>query len=547
MQTITFLTLLYVAATDVTVLTTALIVFLMKRWSVSTKSSSYEDGDVSRRTCRLTSFRSIVDFARMSLDDVRRVVKSESAFEYLKLQQQLIMILSLFSVLSICVLVPEDWKESKTSYTYGVGRTTVEAVRPGSNTLWYHIGLTWFFGFVIIYVFFSDIKRLKRVSKDDLEARTVFLKRGLPDKFCSDDILKEKIQKPIENANLRRCRITNVFIVKDLNQLRDLESRKQKCLNEIERETLLSDASSKRKNLSEEVWKIRRQQMNLCLAEDDCQEGLLGGFPTTGKAFLTFETAEGALRFLSAASNVSESGMSGDSLEIEKWNLSPAPPQSDVQWDVMYMPQSCRLILLFTINIAIIVMLLLFTTPTAVLSAAQSLHDSGWIVFRPLEKLLGFAGSIASPHYDGGGGAAQHYHNEDSVTFIHAVIFSYLPSLILLVINVVLLYTIYAAANYLEPYLTHSETQRAIMQKSFLFLLFNSVLLPALSLGSINALLGRFEQQIQCGHSLTSNEAVHGHGEVLLKDAESNIKCGSSLLGTVFLQGSGSYFIVYVR
>ena len=157
---------------------------------------------------------------------------------------------------------------------------------------------------------------------------------------------------------------------------------------------------------------------------------------------------------------------------------------------------------------------------------------------------MGFAGSIASPHDDGT--AAQHHHNEDSVTFIHAVIFSYLPSLILLVINVVLLYTIYAAANYLEPYLTHSETQRAIMQKSFLFLLFNSVLLPALSLGSINALLGRFEQQIQCGHSLTSNEAVHGHGEVLLKDAESNIKCGSSLLGTVFLQGSGSYFIVYV-
>ena len=42
------------------------------------------------------------------------------------------------------------------------------------------------------------------------------------------------------------------------------------------------------------------------------------------------------------------------------------------------------------------------------------------------------------------------------------------------------------------------------------------MLLPALSLGSINALLGRFEQQIQCGHSLTSNEAVHGHGEVLV-------------------------------
>ena len=104
------------------------------------------------------------------------------------------MILALFSVLSICVLVPEDWKESKTSYTYGVGRTTVEAVRPGSNTLWYHIGLTWLFGIVIVYVFFSDINRLKRVSKDDLEARTVFLKRGLHDKFRSDDILKEKIQ-----------------------------------------------------------------------------------------------------------------------------------------------------------------------------------------------------------------------------------------------------------------------------------------------------------------------------------------------------------------
>jgi hypothetical protein len=84
------------------------------------------------------------------------------------------------------------------------------------------------------------------------------------------------------------------------------------------------------------------------------------------------------------------------------------------------------------------------------------------------------------------------------------------------------------------------------MQKSFLFLLFNSVLLPALSLGSINALLGRFEQQIRCGQPLTSNEAIQGHGSKLLSDAESNIKCGSSLLGTVFLQGSGSYFVVYV-
>ena len=119
----------------------------------------------------------------------------------------------------------------------------------------------------------------------------------------------------------------------------------------------------------------------LCLAEDDCQEGLLGGFPTTGKAFLTFETAEGALRFLSAASNASESGLLGDSLEIEKWNLSPAPPQSDVQWDVMYMPQSCRLILLFTINIAIIVMLLLFTTPTAVRSSSSKRENFYQLTF----------------------------------------------------------------------------------------------------------------------------------------------------------------------
>ena len=157
MQEITWLTLGYVGATDIVVLMAALTIFLMKRWSVSRKSSKQDDENV--RTCRFTSFRSIVDFVRMSLDDVRRVVKSESAFEYLKLQQKLILILSLFSVLSICVLVPEDLNESKTSYTYGVGRTTVESVRPGSNTLWYHIGLTWLFGFVIAYVFFIDINK----------------------------------------------------------------------------------------------------------------------------------------------------------------------------------------------------------------------------------------------------------------------------------------------------------------------------------------------------------------------------------------------------
>ena len=415
-----WLTLGYVSATDIFVLLTAFTVFLIKRWSVSRKSNT----DASIRTCRFTSFGSIAQFVTMPLDEVRRVVRSESAFEYLWLQQKLVVILIIFSLLSIFVLVPEDLAESATTST-GLGATTVEAVKPGSGTLWYHIGLTWLFGGLIVSVFFSYVNKFKRVSKDDLEARTVFVKRGLADKWASDEILKERIQKNIESSNLKRCRIAHAFIVKDLNRLRELESRKQECLNEIERETILSDAASskKRSRLSDEVSNTRLQQRNLLLAESDAQEGLLGGFPTTGKAFLTFETAEGALRFLSAASNASDSGLSSSSLGIENWTLSPAPPQSDVQWDVMYMPQFCRFMLLITINIAIVIMLLLFTTPTAVLSTAQSLHDSGWIVFRPLEKLLGFAGSIASPH---SADDANHHYNhseEDSVTFVHAVVY----------------------------------------------------------------------------------------------------------------------------
>lgn len=545
----------YVLVTDLMVLSVAVCLFLLKRWQVTRTSNSRHEEEGGRR-CRLTSLSSLWTFVALPLSDVRRISRSDTVFQYLQFQQDLILILCLFALLGIGILVPIDYERS--GHAGGIGSVTVEVVPAGSSALWVHIALTWIFDVILVVFFFVNLKRLKR-SRNSLEARTVFAKSGVPSEWASDGMLTSALRRAIKKANVR-CEVDGVFLVKDLGQLRQLEAKKRDTLNEIERSRVVrspcpltcDDVCCPRSRLTLDemcavVEDVRMRQRSLLLAEDAAQGGHVGGFPVTGKAFVTFRTAEGSLRFLAA---VESGSMSADRvLRLDRWDLARAPPQSDVQWSSMYMPRVCRLGLLIVVNVAIVVMLLLFTTPTAVLSSAQSLHDSGIVVFRPVEKLLGFATSVMKGEVGGRHDVVTTTSSSSSsvvenMSFARTLMFSYLPSLMLLIINNVLLYTIYAAANYLEPYLTHSETQRAIMRKSYFFLLFNSVLLPALSLGSINALVERFRVNIECNaNAATATDSTNLDP---LIHAESHIKCGSSFLGNIFLQGSGSYFLVYV-
>eukprot|EP00941_MAST-03F_sp_MAST-3F-sp1_P000370 g370.t1 len=217
--------------------------------------------------------------------------------------------------------------------------------------------------------------------------------------------------------------------------------------------------------------------------------------------------------------------------EIVNWeNVSIAPRVKDINWRRLRMPPIERKLKLFGINVLIILLLVVCTTPTSVIALLRS-HDidlvKGWALIGKVLKELG--------HTVGG----------KVLGWEEDLLFAYLPGLLLIVMNAVLAEVLYCVGRYVEPFFTYSSAEKSIMGKTFIFYLLNSLILPALSLASVSDLISASQRsQLHCQKKYShaeQEEFQHHHGKF-----SQYIMCNASLFGRIFLRGSGAYFVIYV-
>ncbi len=344
------------------------------------------------------------------------------------------------------------------------------------------------------------------------------------------------------------------------------------------------------------IRQIKREQLGLVQNNGEDK------FHGTGKAFLAFSSPRGARRFVAefaefqhfVKEKAESEGRGGEhvfttvtaALEnslTKSWTVALAPRVHDLNWPRLRLPTIRRMALLFSINLLIVLILVLFTTPTAVLSRLRRHHFDVEKYWASVIHAIASLGTAL-----GGVGL-----NSDAI-------YAFMPGLLLLVINGALAWVLYAIGRYIEPWLTFSGAEKSIMRMTFFFYLFNSLLLPALSLTSVSDLLAMSRERDEgCSHDHPIGGALHaiagapsvnpdghhshgklewvdagdgtvleveaaGHGqeggggetershviaaagEHLMKFGTDRLMCESAVLGNIFLRGSGAYFVIYI-
>ncbi|RLN59615.1 hypothetical protein BBP00_00006406 [Phytophthora kernoviae] len=234
-----------------------------------------------------------------------------------------------------------------------------------------------------------------------------------------------------------------------------------------------------------------------------------------GRAFVIFKSARLRARFVRRVRNQSITSILARfpehaqprlvryvrELGLTRWQLEAAPEPDDIDWQSVSFPFAKRTIVVLLVNVCILVVLLLFTSPVAVTSAISSSSSYSTGAAQSLSDLVAQLGDLVkkvSPH-------------------MAKLLANYIPTLILVVINAVLLNVLQIAGR-IQPISTDSAKERLILRTASVYLIFNTIFVPSLAFMSIDAVILYLEDK----------------GEVL------------GMLGTLFLHNSGIFYVDYV-
>ncbi|TDH73704.1 hypothetical protein CCR75_002619 [Bremia lactucae] len=234
-----------------------------------------------------------------------------------------------------------------------------------------------------------------------------------------------------------------------------------------------------------------------------------------GRAFVIFKSARLRARFVRRVRNQSITSILArfpDSsqprlvryvreLGLTRWHLEAAPEPDDIDWQSVSFPFAKRTVMVLLVNICILGVLLLFTSPIAVTSAISSSSSYSTGAAQSLSDLVAQLGDLlqkVSPR-------------------MAKLLAQYIPTLILVMINAVLLNVLQIAGR-IQPIATDSAKERLILRTASVYLIFNTIFVPSLAFMSIDAVLLYLEDD----------------GEVL------------GMLGTLFLHNSGIFYVDYI-
>lgn len=428
----------------------------------------------------------------------------KDALYYLIFQRYLIGFLVIVTCASLIILLPINILSGYIISEDPIfGKTTITNVDPNSSVLWTHLVLSWVFliiGVVMVKIFSKKMK----YDEGEYVSRTVLI-TNYPINQCDVEQVRLHFEEAYPDLN-----ITDIQFAYDIRKLGKLTKKKRtmECgrilsqkqyENTGDRPTMhpfhfgsffeccccFCEGCLKEKNKknTDAIEFYTKNENDLIVKIAEYKEMVLKN--PLGILFVTFETQEMAAKFhkdyhlgflagffrsqfndkgkcLSCyiCKNLAKNSSLSDKLNSDMWNVKYATSPNNIIWENVSKYGLIWWFRVFLINIVLFILMIFFTTPSILLDKVSS-WGSITDVTTQVQKLF--------PVY----------------------LKEVLPSLMLRLLAA-LLPVLVALTALAELHWTRSSRNRSMMVKTYLLLLFMTLILPTLGLTSINALFQWF-------------------------------------------------------
>ncbi|OQR83797.1 vacuolar protein sorting-associated protein [Achlya hypogyna] len=521
----------------------AFALFLVSR---SSRSSLYWTGhtDTTATTYWAHFSRSDTVFQRFKafyskfrdMQSLHLMVGDEAAF-YLTFQVYALRLVLAMTAFAAVVLVPVYIYAAETPLR-AFSTLTIRSVPDRSPLLWVPVCSTYVFS-IMYGIFLTRLGRLCNnrdpaktnllcMVPSSLSAKSVLVTSGVP-KTMPHDRIQYLLNQIFPNY------VDHVTVVYDLGPYRRLHRARVAAegrfdrLCELQR---LRDANAEpimlrvlpgslrfpepwccQRPLPDEIDAVQEKIVDSQLWEARALESIVANNEGTGRIFLVFNDAKWKARFVRKTKYRSVPHLIArapkkyhgtlrskiEELQLTRWTLEAAPEPDDIDWECMSYQSAKRTLLTTMIYTFLTVFIVLFTSPLAVTSAISTgaySTTAKWvndIVDDVQDMVAGLSPVVAK------------------------MMFSYIPTMILVMINGVLLNVVYHAGR-MQPMSTDSAKEKSILHYSAVYLIFNTLFVPSFTFVSINALFQYFMDK----------------GQVL------------DIFEMLFLNNSGVFFVNYV-
>ncbi|XP_022189057.1 calcium permeable stress-gated cation channel 1 [Nilaparvata lugens] len=404
--------------------------------------------------------------AIFKIKDENILVKSgHDAVQYLSFQRHIIVLVSIITSVSLLVVLPINYHGS---YIEGndqlFGHTTVSNLNPNSSWLWAHVTLALLYLPLGIYVMRCFSVNLKFEDRDTV-SRTLMIS-NIPRRNCDADDLHRHFREAYPELEIQGIQLAyNIKRVSSLdkeretvhqakifceNYLKDtgirLEMRPHICGNLCCCNVLGSTV---------DAISYYSEEENRLQAEVETERAMALKRPL-GVVFVTMESLQSAKKIYAdhrptcRCSTSPPSSSVSRRLEPHNWHVQFAPSPRDICWENLAVPSHSLYWKAVLLNFCLFIFLFFLTTPAIFVKLIDTFN-----VPNQIEKMS-------------------------------AILSEFLPTLLLWTVAALLPVIVSHSDEWLSHW-TRSERNHAIMRKTFIFLLFMVLILPALGLTSAQA------------------------------------------------------------
>ncbi|KAF5272855.1 hypothetical protein FQR65_LT00451 [Abscondita terminalis] len=366
------------------------------------------------------------------------------ACHYLSFQRHLLLLSAIITGLSLCVILPVNFKGNLQGGVYTFGHTTISNLEPTSKWLWIHVVMS--FGIIPLTILIMRRCSSRIPTATLLSSRSVMVTYISRNHRNIDDI---RSYFSVRYPNLQIRDVQMAYRIKELSKLED----ERECAHEAKSFCVLNNEQ----NLKVQPfgcivccrWKMRNALEYYTAEEERLRDAVIekrrkAVQEPLGIAFITFDTEE-------AAQYVAQSFVPGTRFH---WAVAKAPAPPDIIWENLQVSPRNWYLKAILINFILFNILFFLTTPAIVVSLLNTLTPS----------------------------------TEDLIKKSSPLLSEFLPTLLLLTVSA-LMPVIVAYSDQWMSHWTKSEQNLATMQKTFYFLLFMVLILPSLGLTSAQALV----------------------------------------------------------
>jgi len=377
---------------------------------------------------------------------------------FLKNAANLFLVLSIFGLI---VVLPLNLTGNNMAKSL-LAQASAENLTPREWRMWGVYLMTWIYS-ILAYKFvlyYSEAVRKdpqKKLTTEQRIANFTVMVRGLDYGLRQTELLRSKFAHVQYFANhLIACHI--VLDYRELHtareNLRTAQERLERCIvfKQANRQDPISNP------LMRLLWGVGPQEPSLQYYEEEVayREKVVervrrkGASRGVGAGFLIFDSTETVRDMLSRPEVVQVAQQNG-------WTLHPAPPPSDVKWQNLHITDTGRWIRTSVLSLGLFAICILLVSPVTVLDELHPLMDN-----------------------------VRNQLNQDN--YIRVLVTSYLPPLIILMLNsVVMPYLIWHVCSF-ERYWQKSGEQSAGLHMNIIFMVINSLIIPLTSLNSMGLL-----------------------------------------------------------